>query len=187
MADGGADAVSTDHDFRLPGRAVGERERDPRLALLDCRQAMIEMKTGGIDTARQNIQNIGAMNKIVRHTVTGGRRLAKFQLLTGLHIARQNSFRSVAHGGKLFAKSDSLERFNRLTADADTGADLGKSVRLFEDFNFKAEDLKRIRGRQAREAAADDCNPARLRHACAVSRPAPRVSAPSSECLCGST
>jgi hypothetical protein len=55
MADGGADAVSTDHNLRLPGRAVGERERDPRLALLDCRQAMIEMKTGGIDTARQNI------------------------------------------------------------------------------------------------------------------------------------
>ena len=127
------------------------------------------------------------MNKIVRRTVTGGCRLAKFQLLTGLHIARQNSFRSVAHGGELFAKSDRLERFDRLTANADTGADLGERVRLFEDFNFETEDLKRIRGRQAREATADDRDPARLRHAWAVSRPAPRGSAPSCECLCGST
>ena len=126
---------------------------------------MVEVQSRGIEAARERIQQVGAMNEIVRRAVTGCRRWPELQRLAGLHVAGLNAFRSVAHGGEFLANPDAAKRFHRLAADADPGADLAERTRLFEDLDLEAEARQRISGRKAREAAADDRDCSRLRHA----------------------
>jgi hypothetical protein len=81
------------------------------------------------------------------------------------HVARQYALRSVAHCGELLAQPDRPERFDRLTADTDAGADLSGRARLFEYLHLEAVGRERIRSREARKPPADDHDAAYLRHA----------------------
>ena len=162
LPDDRADAVGADHEIGFDLGAVGEGEHDAVAFLLNADEAMVEMDQAAIQSARQYIQQIGAVKRVIRRAVTlrGFQPVVEFEKLAGLHVARVNARGARAHGGDLFAQADGDKRLCCVRRDIDGGADLAQGGRRFKDFRLDPEAGERMRRGQSREAAPDN------RHAC---------------------
>ena len=123
---------------------------------------MVEMDQAAIQSARQNIQQVGAVKRIIRRAVTlrGFQPVVEFEKLAGLHVARVNARGTRAHGGDLFAQADGDQRLCCVRRDIDGGADFAQGGRRFKDLRLDPEAGQRMRRGQSREPAADN------HHAC---------------------
>ena len=122
------------------------------------------MDARGIEPARQRVQEIGAMERVVRRAKArrGGPAVVEFEELAGLHVARVGAGRGVADGGDLVAEPDRAQRLHRLRTGVDAGADLAQGGRRLENLRRKAECGERVRRGEPRKPAADDRDAASL-------------------------
>ena len=110
LADHRANTVRGDHDIRLDRGAIGEAELDRAAAIVYGSEPVTKMDRSGIDALGESIEKIGAVESVVRRTVAQRflAQVAKFERLSGLHVARENAGRQIRDGGDLLAKSDRL-------------------------------------------------------------------------------
>src|SRR5262249_50704660 len=90
--------------------------------------------------------------------------IVELEELAGVHVARIDAGRTMPDGLDLLADADRAQRLHRLRAGVDGGADLAEHGRLLEHLSLDPDSSKRVRGRKAREAAADNRDPATQRH-----------------------
>ena len=105
MADDRAHPVGADHELGFDLGAVGESEDDAFASLLDTNQAMVQMDQAVIQPARQRVQQVSAVKRIVRRAVTSCSfpPVIEFEKLTGLHVPRVDAWGRIGHSGDLFA------------------------------------------------------------------------------------
>ena len=162
MADDRADPVGADHELGFDLGAIGERESDAVAALLDSNEAMVEVDQAGIQSARQSIQQVGAVKRIVRRAETSGvfPPVIELDKFAGLHVPRIDARGRSAYGGDLVAEPDGDQRPCCVRGHVDGCTDFAQGGRRFKDFGRNPEAGQRIRCGQSREPTPDD------HHAC---------------------
>ena len=115
-----------------------------------------------VEPACERVQEVGAMEGVIGSAEP--RRIlvpiVEFEELAGLHVARVDSRRCGGDGGDRVAKADRVERFDRLRAYVDRGADLAEGGSRLEHLRLHSEGCQRTRGRKPGEPAADNRYPA---------------------------
>src|SRR5271163_2485303 len=119
------------------------------------------MDGAGIEPACDRVQEVGAVKGVIGSAVPrrGLQPIVEFKELTGLHVARVESWRCGANSGDLVAEADRLQRFRGLRADVDRGADLAQSRSGLENLRLGPEGLKRLRRCKPGEPAANNRYP----------------------------
>src|ERR1051326_2461687 len=119
------------------------------------------MDRAAVEPAREYIQQIGAVKRVIGRAVALGQfeTIVELEKLAGLHVAGVHAWRAVADGGDLVAQADRPQRLDGLRAGIDRGADLAELRRRLEHVSGDTKMLQRIRGRKSGQPAADDRNP----------------------------
>ncbi len=113
----------------------------PVASLLDANEAMVQMDQAVIQPARQGIQQVGAVKRIVRRAVTSCTfpPVIEFEKLTGLHVPRVDAWGRIGHGGDLFAQPDGNKRPCCVRGNIYGCADFAQGGRRFKDFCLNPE------------------------------------------------
>ncbi len=147
MANDRAHPVGADHELGFDLGAMGESEDDAFASLLDPDEAMVQMDQAAIQRARQSIQQVGPVKRIVRRAVTGRifSPVIEFEEFTGLHVPRVDARGRIGHGGDLFAEPDGNKRPCCVRGNIYGCADFAQGGRRFKDFCLNAEAGERMR------------------------------------------
>src|SRR5665213_4098839 len=95
---------------------------------------MIEVERFGVETARERLHKVGAVERVVRSAIARSRRAAvvEFEQFARVHVAGEKAGKDVGHRRHLFAKPERRQGLHRLRADIDTAADLAQGRRSLE-------------------------------------------------------
>ncbi len=158
LAHDGFHAVGPDQVLRLDASPVCEGQNDAIASLLQSCESMSEMNSAAIQPARESVQEVGAVKRIIRSAVLLRifETIAEFEKFPCLHIARVNARRPISNSGNLVANPDRLQRLDRLRTRIYGGAYLAELRSSLENLGLYPESVKRVRGSQPCEPTADD-------------------------------
>jgi hypothetical protein len=156
------DAVRADQDVARDNPAVGERHGHSVLVLLEGLDPRVQVNSGVAEGINQNVEQVGAVNLVVRRAEMHLRLFAERgpeDALASVPGTVVPPLRVDGDARQRSAQTQRAEYPRRVCTKLDAGADLPKCFRLLEQKGVDATLPQRERGRDATDAAAGDQDP----------------------------
>ena len=152
------DDVGSDADATLEGqgrRAALHRHRPESLPEMD------RIRVYLADPLRERVVQIGTMDLVIRCAIALQHLVAAHDLdhrFAGAPVLDAALVRAQSDHGHDVRQTDGVQHMRGIGADSEARTDLAEFERLLEDLRPEAEGLQGARGREARDARADDRN-----------------------------
>jgi hypothetical protein len=160
-------AVSPDDDVGLDLAAVGKARHPAAITFFDGDAAGSKTEIDRLERAAQHVEQVGAVHRQVRRAELLAERASAHARddPPTLPAADDQKIRLRPKGDDCVLDAEVTERHQRVGAEIEASAYLVQCGRLLADDNFRALSFQRQRRGKAADAAADDGNAWRARHA----------------------